>query len=340
VYQCSLSHHCLAGHRIRGANKEMSRRPSNNGMTLIELLLVIAIIGTLIALLLPAIQAARESSRRISCSNNLKQIGLGVNNYESARKFYPPGALWERHSPEDRRRRHGSALIHLLPYIEQQALFDAFDFKQRVIDGAVFPGTNRRIGEETISMYICPSDSSDGQFEGTGVHNYAASNGPTEVFDNPSCSCVDYANRWKKFELAPIDDYENFAGPFSRLFAAKSRPADVTDGLSNTIFFGEVRAACSVHTQTGWAHTNNGNGYCTTLIPINYDTCNEFALEACNLPCNWTTEVGFKSAHPNGAQFLFGDGSVHFLNETIDHQLYQYLGAKADGQAISLDGSL
>jgi prepilin-type N-terminal cleavage/methylation domain-containing protein/prepilin-type processing-associated H-X9-DG protein len=325
----------LIGHRssLSRAPRVLSSR-SKTGMTLIELLLVIAIIGTLVALLLPAIQAAREAGRRASCANNLKQLGVAVNNYESARQVYPPGAKWEGRTPEDKRRKHGSALVHLLPYIEQQALFDAFDFKQRSIDKAVFPGTDKRIGAEIIATYLCPSDAHDGQFEGIGIHNYAASNGPTEVYDNAACSCV---HSWKSFEMAPIDDYENFAGPFSRLFAAKCRPKQITDGISKTIFFGEVRVPCSLHARSGWAHTNNGNGYCTTLIPINHDTCNDFAPDACNRPCNWNTEVGFKSAHPGGAQFLFGDGSVHFLNESIDHQLYQYLGAKADGQPVSLD---
>jgi hypothetical protein len=87
----------------------------------------------------------------------------------------------------------------------------------------------------------------------------------------------------------------------------------------------------------GWAYTNNGNGYCTTIIPINYDTCKEQASDPCARPCNWNTEVGFKSAHSGGAFFLFGDGSVHFLQQTIDHQTYQYLGAKSDGNIISTD---
>jgi hypothetical protein len=77
--------------------------------------------------------------------------------------------------------------------------------------------------------------------------------------------------------------------------------------------------------------TNNGNGFCTTLIPINYDSCNEHTANA----CNWSTELGFRSLHPNGALFVFGDGGVRFLPQTIDHPLYQNLGAKADGLAAS-----
>ena len=116
-----------------------------------------------------------------------------------------------------------------------------------------------------------------------------------------------------------------------------TKPSQITDGLSKTIFMGEVRVPCSVHAQAGWAFTNNGNGYCTTLIPINYDTCTDTAPDPCHRSCTWNTDVGFKSAHPGGAQFLFGDGSVRLLQDAIDLQMYQYLGAKADGQIIPLD---
>jgi len=303
-------------------------------MTLIEVLLVVAIIGTLVALLLPGIQAARESARRTSCMNNLKQLGIAITNYESQQNVFPPGAIWDRWPPEEKRRRHGSILVHLLPYIERQSLYDAFDFSQLDIDRAVFPGTNQRIGSVIVDTYLCPSDDHSGTFGGLAVHNYAASNGPTEVYDNPNCSC---ANPYDKLlEMAPIDNEENYAGPFTRL-GVRTKSSQITDGLSKTIFVGEVRVPCSEHTQAGWAHTNNGSGYCTTLVKINYDTCNRSAADPCHRPCTWNTEVGFKSAHFGGAQFLFGDGSVHFLNEAIDHQSYQYLGAKADGHSVSIE---
>ena len=310
----------------------MSFQYRKSGFTLVEVLLVIAIIGTLVALVLPAVQSAREAARRTSCLNNLKQCGVAIANYETAKKTFPPGAVWDRWSPPEKRRRHGSILVHLLPYIEQQALYDSFDFKQRSIDGAFIPGTVERIGSRIIETYICPSDDHNGMFGWAAVHNYAASNGPTQVYDNPLCSCP---HPWKEFEMAPIDNADNFAGPFTRL-GKKTKPRQITDGLSKTIFMGEVRVPCSVHARAGWAHTNNGSGYCTTLIPINYDTCNEAAVDPCNRPCTWNTDVGFKSAHPGGAQFLFGDGSVHFLSDSIDHRMYQYLGAKADGESVSV----
>ena len=103
-----------------------------------------------------------------------------------------------------------------------------------------------------------------------------------------------------RYEMAPIDDRSKFAGPFTRL-GVHIKPSRITDGLSKTIFVGEVRVPCSVNAQAGWATTLNGNGYCTTLIPINFDTCNTSASDPCHRPCTWNTDVGFKSAHSGGA---------------------------------------
>ncbi|HOM18813.1 MAG TPA: DUF1559 domain-containing protein, partial [Thermoguttaceae bacterium] len=116
------------------------------------------------------------------------------------------------------------------------------------------------------------------------------------------------------------------------------RESDIVDGLSNTIFFGEVRPQCSVHNSQGWGSSNNGQGLTATVVPINYNSCSRDAVgsDNCDKYCNWNTELGFKSRHPGGAQFLFGDGSVHFLPETIDHWTYQYLGAKADGNPAQI----
>jgi hypothetical protein len=110
----------------------------------------------------------------------------------------------------------------------------------------------------------------------------------------------------------------------------------ITDGLAKTIFFGEVRPQCSEHARNGWVASNNGNGYCTTVIPINYDSCDDNAADPCRRSFNWNTEVGFKSAHPGGAFFLLGDGSVQFFIEDIDHRMYQLLGAKDDGEVAEL----
>jgi len=301
--------------RIRGA------------FTLVELLVVIAIIGVLVALLLPAIQAAREASRRSQCSNNLKQIGLAVHNFELSHKRLPPGARYNSGGT-----RRGSIFLFLLPYLEETGLSSSIDLKSENLDKDVAKGANVR--SQAVSTFICPSDNHEGTYMDSALQNYAASRGPTALYENPNCSCPLPA-AWTSFVLAPLDDPNNFAGPFTRV-GSRAKLSQITDGVSKTIFFGEVRPNCSDHIRTGWAFTNNGNGYCATLIPINYDSCNEESPDACARPCNWTTEVGFKSAHSGGAQFLLGDGSVHFVPESIDHQTYQNLGAKSDGNAVAV----
>lgn len=296
--------------------------------TLVELLVVIAIIGMLVALLLPAVQAARETGRRAQCSNNLKQIGLALAGYEGAFGQLPPGAIWD---PSNNIYR-GSALVHILPFVEEVQLFQAFNFNALNTDNETIPGTTALIASTRLSVYRCPSDDGPPAYwNNLAVHTYAASRGPTDVYSNVNCPCP---NPWQSLSMAPLDDPNNFAGPFTRV-GATIRLADVRDGLSNTIFFGEVRPLCSQHVQNGWANTNDGNGYCTTLIPINFDTCQPTATNPCNQACNWTTEVGFKSAHPNGAQFLLGDGSARFISDTIDHAfVYQALGAKNDARTV------
>ena len=299
------------------------RRP---GFTLIELLVVIAIIGVLIALLMPAVQQAREAGRRARCVSQLKQIGLALHNYTDAHHTLPVGAYY--FGPVGSYE-NGSIIVRLLPYLERSDLYDAFNFARPPIDLQKFDN-GKLIGSKTLPILMCPSDGNH-ILSPTGLTNvnYVASNGSTRRINNSACSCAN-PPPWNALALSPYDDPKNFSGPFTRR-GIHVRLKDVVDGLSHTIFFGETLPSCSVHARQGWSASNNMQGFVTTIIPINFDSCNETATNGCRRPCNWNVESGFKSRHPGGANFLRGDGSVDFLTDTIDMRVFQFLGGKSEG---------
>ncbi len=302
-------------------------RASNaRGFTLIELLVVIAIIGLLIALLLPALAAVRESSRRATCGSNLHQIGVATKTYHDANQRYPVGAYWGGGTFRGKTNiLRGTFMMQILPQMGDGVLFHQYDFSKDT-DGQTRSGTNILLGSIQQPSYVCPSDDNGELLNGRAIANYAASNGPTGKIDNSSCSCP---NNWNQYQLSPYDNKLDFAGPFTRLGGwVDVKETKIKDGLSKTIFIGEVRVGCSNHINQGWAWSNDGQGFVGTIMPINYDTCNPNDPSKCHQPCNWNAELGFRSRHAGGAQFVFGDGAVHFLDEGIDHWTYQYLGAK------------
>ncbi len=310
------------------------------GFTLVELLVVIAIIAMLVALLLPAVQSAREAARKIQCTNNVKQIVLATLNYESARGELPPGSIFINQEGEPERRT--GVLARILSYAEDSALHDLIDPEapgttddKRMPDGSY-------VAEIIIDMYVCPSDDGllirPGRSTGTprARTNYTASGGSTPRNNTAGyCPCPKaLMTQYNQRAIGLPGPGPKFSGPFTR-YAYTTKLKQITDGLSKTIFFGESRPDCSDHTQEGWLSSNNGGGLVTTIIPINYDTCNDDEVRGVpwqHKKCNWVTELGFRSAHPGGANFGYGDGSVHFLPNDIDMLTYQYLGDKADGR--------
>jgi prepilin-type N-terminal cleavage/methylation domain-containing protein len=326
----------------------MAQTNNRRAFTLVELLVVIAIIGVLVALLLPAVQAAREAARRSQCANNLKQLGIAIHNYHDTFNWLPPGAVFHggaTTAPNGQPINHrGSIHIRLLPYIEQQPLYSMYDMNTGT-DGQMLPN-GRWLNGELVPTYVCPSDGrnrrTNANPNGVQAANYYPNMGPSSAISNSgSCSCPLYPTFQSFNRPGNNTDANRPAGPFTRNgWTYQSRLSEIEDGTSNTIFMGEVRSFCSGHVMAGWAHSNKWGGF--TQIPINFDTCRTLAeataagMTPCNANCNWNAEVGFKSLHPGGAQFVLGDGSVRFIPQTVNMTVYNYLGDKADKQATQL----
>jgi prepilin-type processing-associated H-X9-DG protein len=295
---------------------------------------VIAIIGILVALLLPAVQAAREAARRMQCSNNLKQFGIALHNYHDAHGQFPINSPWAVPGPS----RKGSILLKLLMFLEQQNFVERIDF-----DGDVHAQiqSDPALHKLRFAVIRCPSDYHEPiGSSGYVVTNYGPSAGAQRTFSNAG-SCTTYPGNI--FGTGPSADANSLNGnDISGLFSRSgwaARIEEIRDGTSNTIAMGEVRPGCS---QSLWAFGwfNSQGWYVGTAPPINFPTCpgelpghNTGPMD-CHHWNNWNTPEGFKSTHTGGAQFVFADGSVHFISENVDYRNYQRLGCRRDGEVL------
>jgi prepilin-type processing-associated H-X9-DG protein len=306
---------------------------------------VIAIIGTLIALLLPAVQKVRESAARIQCQNNLKQFGLGCHSYHDVRGAFPPGSAFlpgTNWADVDWTANKGTWLVYALPYFEEDTLYQQipnhttphFDSIGAAVRAGVLPRALPR-------KLRCPSDYY--KFFDGPYSNYVGSLGPQCVDDK--CGCTPFAQYCNQpsWGWGPSDEDEpnlgNVRGMFSR-FSYAVRIAECTDGTSQTLLLGESLPSTNAHMLFGW-YTSYGSQLATTIIPINYpvnesDTswCGSASAGPCFSMVNNNVSWGFRSRHRGGANFTFVDGSVHFLTESIDQKTFQLLGCKNDGQVI------
>jgi len=289
----------------------------------VELLVVIAIIGVLIALLLPAVQAAREAARRVSCGHNLSQIGLAIQTYENVHSVYPPGTIDKKgpisNAPQGY---HHNWLVQILPQLEQRNVFDHIDFAV-----GVYHKNNAPVYNLSVRGLTCPSSA----YGSINFTNYAAVHHDVE---------------------APIDENNNGVFFLNSVVAYE----DLSDGASHTLFVGEkVSETNSLGWMSGTRETlrNTGTpinetgatfGQPVVVVPApGAEADDAFADEDTGEPedpgaggkaVGPLTVGGFGSRHTSGANFAFGDGRVEFLGEHIDLTIYSQLAHRADGQLL------
>ena len=290
----------------------MRKRSVRRGFTLIELLVVIAIIGVLVALLLPAVQAAREAARRVSCTNNLKQIGLAIHGYHTSHDRLPMGYTF---SPGYVRGGFGWGAM-ILPGLEQNALFAATNFSLPLWNQA-----NTTTSTTVNASFLCPSDETSwGEFLDRDGFRYAKTSyvgsfGPGNMDTNP-------------------DDRR---GLLSR--NSSTRFADVTDGLSQTL------AASERHNGSFAVAVGSHEHYDAETVWVGAvkedpddDHAHTTLFQASHTPNSRDmNDQDAASRHPSGTNVLLGDGSVRFLKNSINLAVYQALSSRAGGEVVGGD---
>ncbi len=329
-------------------------RTARAGFTLVELLVVIAIIGILIALLLPAVQAAREAARRTQCGNNMKQVALAMHGHHDARKTLPPGVgrcgcCW------------GTWLTVVLPYMEQGHLSENylnFDGSDQADPIGTFPaGTryggapNRPVTQRRLEALTCPSDFKSQASNGITNHNYVVNFGNTSMYQNALGGVPFGGAPFRAY--APVvgdcgnNDHPGMPGnanvpPDTCSWGKPVRFNEILDGTNSTFLLGEVIQG-QRNDLRGFVWWGGSAGFTTWLSPntseqdvITGGTC--LSLQFDNPPCTPTCTatkprmMASRSRHPGGVQISYADGHVVFVRNTISTIIWRGLSTSRGGE--------
>jgi prepilin-type N-terminal cleavage/methylation domain-containing protein len=316
------------------------------GFTLVELLVVIAIIGILVALLLPAVQAAREAARRTQCVNNVRQLALGCHLYMDANKVLPYGGKVSNQL---------SWSCYILPYIEEGSLLAEMQAGNAFKDGSVDKGPNNdgeaQNGSPTvhrgqyfsakyrIAMFICPSAAeydhadkgsstlTDGTL--TYTNHYSGVAGPVTAPGGLT---------YRENDLFPKGSPPKRGGSSDQgllEYDYQVKPSRATDGLSHTLLIGELVSVDQTNSISADAWVR-GVGVSYTVRDYTAATKNLRYAIGSPKPTNEGNNLPFQSLHPGGTHFAMGDGSASFVSEDIDFVLYQALGSRDGSETASL----
>jgi prepilin-type N-terminal cleavage/methylation domain-containing protein/prepilin-type processing-associated H-X9-DG protein len=332
---------------------------ARKAFTLVELLIVIAIIGVLIALLLPAVQAARESSRRTQCSNNLKQLGLALHGYSNSQGRLPPGADSKSYPPAPMHPPtfyRWSALVYLLPYVEQNQVAELLDLTLPLYLNWQVTSENRDGVSHVIPVFLCPSDQGQPVKEGFGPTNYVANSGSGDGGGTPfETDGVFFVN--SRTKLADIADgtsntvafAESLLGESNQVISATA-PRDARLSYAFTFVWPLTDSAClkpfsyDYTDPRGFAWAS-GEYRCASYnhyLPPNSSRLDCIAsvafspnLELRNSAFGWRTA---RSNHPGHVNVLLADGSVRPVNDAIDPSVWRALSTRsAEDMSSGLD---
>lgn len=318
------------------------KRRKRGGFTLVELLVVIAIIGILVALLLPAVQKAREAAQRMQCSSNIRNLALALHNHHSARNVFPKGFDIQNNKDEA-----WGWSTYLLPYIEETALYEQLGVgDQRLMD--FFRESRRdpakvKIAQTPLPIFRCASDSSPPLLPGTmqGDRHFRG-NHTVPRYEPPTSNYMGlkgmFDNRCPPGKPKTCENNGIFYG------GSKVRIKHVKDGTTKTIMLGERDARCKAGTYIGSRNPPGAGMYGSYMLIARTSIRFNFPLTGAHNTC---TE-GFSSAHDGGGNFAMADGSVHFISDDIDFNngrgafpnpsigVYQRLGSRDDGYSVAV----